>query len=103
MCMFSHEERDVSDTEEEDESDEEKNEDENNDDAQNDQENNDDEHIVKIGDIEPSLRKVEEAMDKVEQLLLQNNFKCNICDFQAKNSNGLTMHKKAKHPDTTST
>ena len=102
--MFSHEERDVSDTEEEDESYEEKNEHENNDDAQNDQENNDDdEHIVKIGDIEPSLRKVEEAMDKVEQLLLQNNFKCNICDFQAKNSNGLTMHKKAKHPDTTST
>ena len=79
----------MSDTEEEDESDEEKNED-----AENDQAN-DDEHIVKIGDIEPSLRKVEEALDKVEQLLLQNNLKCN--------SNGLTMHKKAKHPDTRST
>ena len=96
--MFSHEERDVSDTEEEDGSDEEKNEV-----AENDQAN-DDEHIVKIGDIEPSLRKVEEAMDKVEQLLQNktSNIKCNICDFEAKNSNGLTMHKKAKHPDTSS-
>ena len=60
---------------------------------------------MKIGDIEPSLRKVEEAMDKVEKLLLQNktsNLKCNKCDFEAKNSNGLTMHNKAKHPDTSS-
>ena len=105
MCMFSHEERDVSDTEEEDESDDEKNDDENDDDGKNVEANKDDEIVVKIGDIEPSLRKVEEAMDKVEKLLLQNktsNLKCNKCDFEAKNSNGLTMHNKAKHPDTSS-
>ena len=101
MCMFSHEERDVSDTEEDDD----ESENENDDDENNDEVNNDDEVIVKIGDIEPSLRKVEEAMDKVEQLLQNktSNIKCNICDFEAKNSNGLTMHKKAKHPDTSST
>ena len=84
MCMFSHEERDVSDTEEEDESDEENNDE----DAENDQTNNYDEQIVNIGDIEPSVRKVEEAMDKLQQFLMQINLKCNICDFQAKNSNG---------------
>ena len=91
----------MSDTEEEDESDNEKNDD----DCKNVEANKDDEQVVNIGDIEPSLRKVEEAMDEVEKLLLRNktsNLKCNKCDFEAKNSNGLTMHIKAKHPDTSS-
>ena len=41
-------------------------------------------------------------MDKVQQLLLQDKntkIKCDKCEFEAKNLNGLNMHKKAKHPD----
>ena len=92
MCMFSHDERDVSDTEEEEESDDENDDDQNDDDAK----------IFKIQDIEPCLQKVEEAMDKVQQLLQQDKnpkIKCDKCEFEAKNLNGLNMHKKAKHPD----
>ena len=58
--------------------------------------------MFKITDIEPSLQKVEDAMEKVQQLLLKENkskLKCDICEFQAKNSNGLNMHMKAKHQD----
>ena len=92
MCMFSHDERDVSDTEEEEESDDENDDDQNDDDAK----------IFKIQDIEPCLQKVEEAMDKVQQLLQQDKnpkIRCDKCEFEAKNLNGLNMHKKAKHPD----
>ena len=56
----------------------------------------------KVKDIEPSLRKVEEAMDKIQQLLMPeqtSKLKCDQRDFEAKNTNGLNMHKKAKHPD----
>ena len=94
--MFVHEERDVSDSEDEDDSDDE------NDDENNEDENNEDEHLFKVKDIEPSLRKVEQAMDKIQQLLMPeqtSKLKCDQCDFEAKNTNGLNMHKKAKHPD----
>ena len=91
MCMFSHDERDVSDTESDNENDEE-----------DIDENDDDTEMFKITDIEPSLQKVEDAMEKVQQLLLKekkSKLKCDICEFQAKNSNGLNMHMKAKHQD----
>ena len=97
--MFIHEERDVSDSE--DDSDEEK-EDEHNEDGNNQDENNEDEYLFKVKDIEPSLRKVEQAMDKIQQLLMPeqtSKLKCDKCDFEAKNNNGLNMHNKAKHPD----
>ena len=84
MCMFVHENRDVSDSEE---SDSDENEDE-------------DENVIQIQDLEPCLAKVEEAMKKVQVLLLPpSKLKCNKCEFEAKNSNGLNMHMKAKHPD----
>ena len=55
MCMFSHDERDVSDTESDNENDEE-----------DIDENDDDTEMFKITDIEPSLQKVEDAMEKVQ-------------------------------------
>ena len=87
MCMFVHESRDVSDSEEESDSDETGDDDEN-------------ENVVKIQDLEPCLERVEEAMKKV-QVLLQppSKLKCDKCEFEAKNVNGLNMHKKAKHTD----
>ena len=60
MCMFSHDERDVSDSEDEDDSDDENGEDE----------VIKDDHLFKVEDLEPSLRKVEEAMNKVQLLLM---------------------------------
>ena len=87
--MFSHYERDVSDDEDEDDSEDENDE----------NENDDEECIYKMDDLEPSLKKVEEAMEKVHQLLISSKLKCKKCDFIAKNDNGLNMHQKAKHPD----
>ena len=54
---------------------------------------------IQIKDLEPSLRKVEEAMEKVNDLLKKksDNLVCDVCEFEAKNANGLNMHKKAKH------
>ena len=40
-----------------------------------------------ITDLEPSLKKVEEAMTEVSE----------FCECEARNANGLIMHKKAKH------
>ena len=92
LCMFQHEEKDEPD-EEDDESDDES-------DDEKDVDKNE-ENIITINDIEPSLKKVEEAMDKVNILLQKQTFalKCDTCDFEARNVNGLTMHKKAKHTD----
>ena len=90
--MFSHDERDVSDSEDEDDSDDENGKDE----------VIKDDNLFKVEDLEPSLRKVEEAMNKVQQLLMPettSKLKCDKCDFEAKNKNGLNMHKKAKHFD----
>ena len=69
--MFSHDERDVSD----------------------DEDGDDD------SDLEPSLKIVEEAMEKVQHLLISSKLKCDKCDFVAKNDTGLNMQKKAKHTD----
>ena len=52
-------------------------------------------------DLEPSLKKVEEAMKKVNDLMKKKaaSLQCDECDFEARNNNGLTMHKKSKHTD----
>ena len=44
------------------------------------------------------LEKVKKAVEKCDTLLDQCSFKCKICDFEAKDRNGLVMHTKAKHP-----
>ena len=86
--MFQHEVNDEPDDDEDEQSDDE-----------DDVEKNDEENIITINDIEPSLKKVEEAMDKVNILLQKQTslLKCDACDFEAKNTNGL--HKKAKHTE----
>ena len=90
LCMFKHEKH-VPDDEE--------SEDEESDDDENDEVTEEDESTIYIKDLEPSLIKVEEAMEKVSELLKKksNVLTCNECDFEAKNTNGLNMHKKAKH------
>ena len=99
LCMFQHEEND------DDNDDESKNEnsDEDDDDESDDDNGDDvsDKNLVNVSDLEPILKKVEDAMEKVNTLLQKqlSALKCDLCDFEAKNSNGLTMHKKAKHTD----
>jgi hypothetical protein len=99
MCMFQHEERDISDNEEENENEDES--DEEIGDEEIGDVKKDEKDLVKITDLEPSLKKVEEAMNKVNILLQTKKIllKCDICDFEAKNANGLTNHKRAKHND----
>ena len=94
MCMFQHDERDVSDDEEDEELEEES-------DEENDVDKRNEKDLIKITDLEPSLKKVEEAMNKVNVLLQKNTslLKCDLCEFEARNANGLTMHKKSKHTD----
>ena len=53
----------------------------------------------RLSEIEPALAKVELAMEKVNNLLNGTKLRCDICEFKAKNQNGLNMHKKAKHGD----
>ena len=81
LCMFRHGDNDNG---EEDDNDDEESE-------------NDDEDNVKT--LKPSLEKVKKSLEKVAVLLQQvpQNFKCQQCDFEAKNQNGLNMHIKAKH------
>ena len=55
--------------------------------------------LIRLADIEPVLAKIEIAMKKANNLLKGTKLKCDKCDFVAKNQNGLTMHKKAKHTD----
>ena len=86
MCMFQHEDNDESGDEDNDDDDEDDDDDESN-------------NVITIADIETSLNKVEEAMEKVNELLKKQRLKCDVCDFQAKNVNGLNMHKKSKHTD----
>ena len=92
--MFQHDERYVSDDEDDAESEDESDE-ENDDDKKNEKE------VIRITDLEPSLKKDEEAMNKVNVLLQKKTslLKCDLCEFEAGNTNGLTMHKKSKHTD----
>ena len=95
MCMFKHEEHhpDDEDSDDDDDSDEDVNDNVNENDETNES------NIIQMKDLEPSLRKVEEAMEKVNELLRKNpnNLACDKCDFVAKNVNGLNMHNKSKH------
>ena len=69
---------------------------------ENDEENDDDKKydkdVINITDLEPSLKKVQEAMNKVNLLLQKqtSQLKCDLCEFEARNANGLNMHKTAK-------
>jgi hypothetical protein len=91
-CMFQHDENDEDD--EDDDDDESDNDDD-------DDENQNDECVVNIEEIEPCLKKVEEAMEKVKIMIEKQTsiLKCDLCEFEGKNGNGLNMHKKAKHTD----
>ena len=93
MCMFQHEENDDGDEDKNYESSDEDDEEDNADDE------NGVNKLVNVTDLEPSLKKVEEAMEKVNNLLQKqlSVLKCDLCEFEARNTNGLTMHKKAKH------
>ena len=53
---------------------------------------------VDMNVIKPVLENVTKAVEKCDDLMAQCSFKCKICDFEAKDKNGLTMHNKAKHP-----
>ena len=86
LCMYKHEERDEDDDEDESED-------------ESDMDEDEDENQKAVENLKPSLEKVKEALEKVTNILkkVSPTLKCNICDFEAKNQNGLTMHNKAKH------
>ena len=104
LCMYQHEQHFQDEDEDEDENEEGDEGDEGDEsDGADDDELEEHEYLrtVKIMDLEPSLKKVEEAMNKVNNLMKMqaSRLKCDQCDFEAKNNNGLTMHQKAKHTD----
>ena len=82
MCMFRHKV-----DEDDDESEAEKS-DDNESDVKN-----------KPDNLKPSLDKVKQSIEKVSALLEKvcPILKCNNCEFEAKDKNGLNMHIKAKH------
>ena len=86
LCMFQHEENEESEDEDNNEDDDHVNDDDVN-------ESREEENVMSIDDIEPSLRKVEEAMEKVNELLKQQKLKWDVCEFQARNANGLNAKK----------
>ena len=54
---------------------------------------------VDLEELKPVLGKLEEALEKLS-ISLKKHFgplRCDSCDFEARNQNGLTMHKRAKH------
>ena len=90
FCMFRHDEHFQNDEEECEEE---------NDEMDEHDESDIDIETFRLSEIEPALSKVEQAMEKVNNLLNSTKLKCDNCDFKAKNQNGLNMHKKAKHGD----
>lgn len=59
-------------------------------------ENEDDDEIS--GDaLKPIIEKVNKALERFDSLLQKSVLKCKVCDFEAKNKNGLNMHLKSKH------
>ena len=79
LCMFRHVEKHDDESETEDDS------------------SSDDEETVKS--LQPTLDKVKHWIEKETALLghVCPPYKCDHCDFEAKNQNGLNMHSKAKH------
>ena len=65
------------------------------------EESDDDECDVKNkpDNLKPSLDKVKQSIEKVSALLEKvcPILKCNNCEFEAKDKNGLNVHIKAKH------
>ena len=85
ICMFRHEE-----SKKEDEND--------NDDSVNESEvdvSDTDQENVK--ELIPILEWFKEAVAKFDVLLQKCSLKCKECEFEAKDTNGLVMHMKAKH------
>ena len=71
------------------------------DDSVSDKESDSDDEFgdVDLEELKPVLGKLEEAFEKLS-ISLKKHFgplRCDMCDFDAKNQNGLTMHKRAKH------
>ena len=83
MCMFQHGDKDETDEE----------------DSEEDSTEDDESEEESTSDLEPSLEKVKKSIEKVSALLelACPNVKCQLCEFEAKNQNGLNMHVKAKH------
>ena len=83
MCMYKHEDSDGDDDGE-------------NTDDEEDEESEDEENAEEL---KQKLEEVRKSVEKVAVLLGQVNpiFKCQHCDFEAKNQNGLNMHTKSKH------
>ena len=83
LCMYKHEGKNNDD-----------------DDESDDESDSDDESIdLDVDDIKPVMEKLEEAFEKLS-VNLKKHFgplKCDMCEFEARNENGLTMHKRAKH------
>ena len=52
---------------------------------------------VDMKKLNPVLEKVKKTVKKYDTLGEQCSFKCKICDFEAKDRNGLFIHTKAKH------
>ena len=50
-----------------------------------------------VEDIRPVLEKFKKSVENFEAILQKCSVKCKHCDFEAKDSNGLNMHVKAKH------
>ena len=78
LCMYKHDDgRDISDNESD--------------------ESSDDEEPPESE--KPSLENVRITLENVDEIFrkVSPNLKCDKCEFEAKNSNGLVMHKKAKH------
>ena len=73
MCMFKHEETDDDDDEIK------------------------EQEEISGDDLKPIVEKVQKALEKFDILLMKNELKCNVCDFEAKNKNGLNMHIRSKH------
>ena len=57
---------------------------------------------VSSENIVPSLEQITKSLEKVAILLKKvvPILKCEQCEFEARNQNGLTMHMKAKHTET---
>ena len=85
LCMFQHvESRDIENVSDDDSED-------------GDSEESFNLHDINLEKIKPVLDKFKQAVDNFELLLNKYSLKCNNCEFEAKDMNGLTMHMKAKH------
>ena len=81
LCMYKHDMK----------------EEENEDDAESDNEDDGALENICVEDIRPVLEKFKKTVENFEVILQKCSVKCKQCDFEAKDSNGLNMHVKAKH------